>query len=114
MATENKTAEKIKSIIVSRLKDPEKINTLTYETPLLSLGIDSILALAILVDIEEAFEIEISDADINMDIIRTINSFAELVEQYHAATPCLAFVKGIPYKARISSHGKRLQCGNYG
>lgn len=77
-------AEKIKSIIVSRLKDQEKINSLNHETPLLSLGIDSILALSILVEIEEEFDIEVDDADLNMDRIKNIASFAELVKQYHA------------------------------
>lgn len=82
MSNENTVKEKIKEIIVSRLKDEEKIRTLEYETPLLSLGIDSILALSILVEIEEEFNIEIDDSDLNMDKIRNICSFAELVSNY--------------------------------
>ncbi len=74
--------EKIKKIIVSRLKDEEKINSLNYETPLLSLGIDSIMALSILVEIEEEFDIEINDSDLNMDKIRNVKSFANLVRDY--------------------------------
>lgn len=74
--------EKVKSIIVSRLKDTKKIETLTYTTPLLSLGIDSILALSILVEIEEAYDIEIDDSDLNMDKIKDIASFADLVRSY--------------------------------
>lgn len=50
--------------------------------PLLSLGIDSILALSILVEIEEAYDIEIDDSDLNMDRIRDIAAFAELVRGY--------------------------------
>ncbi len=73
---------RIKEIIKSRLKDQEKINNVNSETPLLSLGIDSILALSILVEIEEEFDIEINDEDLNMDKIRTIRSFAELVGSY--------------------------------
>lgn len=73
---------RIKEIIKSRLKDQEKINNVNSETPLLSLGIDSILALSILVEIEEEFDIEINDEDLNMDRIRTIRSFAELVGSY--------------------------------
>lgn len=82
MSNENTVKEKIKEIIVSRLKDEEKIRTLEYDTPLLSLGIDSILALSVLVEIEEEFNIEIDDSDLNMDKIRNISSFAELVTNY--------------------------------
>ncbi len=82
MSNESVVKEKIKGIIVSRLKDEEKIRTLEYETPLLSLGIDSILALSILVEIEEDFNIEIDDSDLNMDKIRNISSFAELIDNY--------------------------------
>lgn len=82
MSNENTVKEKIKEIIVSRLKDEEKIRTLEYGTPLLSLGIDSILALSVLVEIEEEFNIEIDDSDLNMDKIRNISSFAELVTNY--------------------------------
>ncbi len=71
--------EKVKKIIVSRMKDQSKIDSLTYRTPLLSLGIDSILALSILVEIEEEFDIEIDDSDLNMDKIKDISSFADLV-----------------------------------
>ena len=84
MSNENAAKEKIKGIIVSRLKDEEKIRTLEYDTPLLSLGIDSILALSILVEIEEEFNIEIDDSDLNMDKIRNISSFAELIDNYIA------------------------------
>ena len=65
--------EKIKEIIISRMKDKTKIENLTYDTPLLSLGIDSILALSILVEIEEAYDIEIDDSDLNMDKIKDIS-----------------------------------------
>ena len=82
MSNENTVKEKIKRIIVSKLKDEEKIRTLEYDTPLLSLGIDSILALSILVEIEEEFNIEIDDSDLNMDKIRNISSFAELIDNY--------------------------------
>jgi len=82
MSNENAVKEKIKGIIVSKLKDEEKIRTLEYDTPLLSLGIDSILALSILVEIEEEFNIEIDDSDLNMDKIRNISSFAELIDNY--------------------------------
>lgn len=76
-----KIKEKVKEIIISRMKDPSKVEQLTFDTPLLSLGIDSILALSILVEIEEAYDIEIDDENLNMDKIKDINSFAELVEE---------------------------------
>lgn len=74
--------EKIKKIIASRLKDEEKIATLNYETPLLTLGIDSIFALSILVEIEEEFDVEINDQDLNMDRIKNIRNLAELICKY--------------------------------
>lgn len=74
--------EKVKEIIVSRMKDQSKIDALDNHTPLLTLGIDSILALSILVEIEEAYDIEIDDSDLNMDRIRDIASFADLVHGY--------------------------------
>ena len=76
--------EKVKEIIISRIKDQAKIEKLTYDTPLLTLGIDSILALSILVEIEEAYDIEIDDNDLNMDKIKDIRSFAGLVNEYIA------------------------------
>ncbi len=78
----NTIEEKVKQIITSRMKDQAKIDALQYDTPLLSLGIDSILALSILVEIEEAYDIEIDDSDLNMDKIKDISSFAELVRGY--------------------------------
>ena len=78
----NKIAEKVKQIITTRMKDQAKIDALQYDTPLLSLGIDSILALSILVEIEEAYDIEIDDSDLNMDKIKDISSFADLVRGY--------------------------------
>ena len=78
----NTIEEKVKQIITSRMKDQAKIDALQYDTPLLSLGIDSILALSILVEIEEAYDIEIDDSDLNMDKIKDISSFANLVRGY--------------------------------
>ena len=78
----NKIEEKVKQIITSRMKDQAKIDAFQYDTPLLSLGIDSILALSILVEIEEAYDIEIDDSDLNMDKIKDISSFADLVRGY--------------------------------
>ena len=39
----------IKGIIVKKMKDKDKGQALAYDTPLLSVGIDSIFALSILV-----------------------------------------------------------------
>ncbi|MCL2702967.1 MAG: acyl carrier protein [Defluviitaleaceae bacterium] len=77
--------EKVKEIIISRMKDPVKIEKLNFDTPLLTLGIDSILALSILVEIEETYNIEIDDSDLNMDKIKDIHSFAQLVRDTKAS-----------------------------
>lgn len=74
--------DKIREIIASRLKDQKQIEMLDNSTPLVSLGIDSILALSILVEIEEEFDIEINDADLNMDRIKNISAFADLIRGY--------------------------------
>lgn len=76
----NQVEEKIKEIIASRMKDKTKAENIAYDTPLLSLGIDSILALSILVEIEEVFDIEIDDEFLNMDKIKDIASFTQLVK----------------------------------
>ena len=78
----NTVEERVKEIIASRMKDKSKAEALAYDTPLLALGIDSILALSILVEIEQAYDIEIDDSDLNMDKIRDIASFANLVRGY--------------------------------
>lgn len=82
MSNSIKIEEKVKEIIVSRMKDKARVDGLQYDTPLLSLGIDSILALSILVEIEETYDIEIDDGDLNMDRVKDIASFAELVRSY--------------------------------
>ncbi|PXV95591.1 phosphopantetheine binding protein [Lachnotalea glycerini] len=74
--------EGIKNIIASKMTNSEKIKEFSYDTPLLLLGIDSILALAILVEIEETYDIEIDDGDLNMDKIRNVDNFASLVAEY--------------------------------
>ena len=74
--------EEIKNIIIRKMKNPSTTEEFTYETPLLSLGIDSILALSILVEIEERFDIEINDDDLNMDRIRNVSNFADLISDY--------------------------------
>lgn len=73
---------KIKGIVVSKLSNSAVIDSLDFDTPLLSLGIDSILAISILVEIEEMFDIEINDDDLNMDSIRSIRNFADLIRSY--------------------------------
>lgn len=70
------TIEEKVEIVVSRRKDQFKIEKLDVHTPLLSLGIDSILALS---EIEEAYDIDIDDSDLNRDKIKNIASFADLV-----------------------------------
>ena len=72
----------IKGIRVKKMKDKDKGQALAYDTPLLSVGIDSIFALSILVEIEEYFSVEIDDNDLNMDRVKDISSFAEMINSY--------------------------------
>lgn len=79
---EKTVEEKIKEIIISQMNDQSKIDTLTYTTPLLSLGIDSILSMSILVEIEKAYDIKIDNSNLNLDKIKDIASFARLIKNY--------------------------------
>ena len=79
----NQIEEKVKEIIVSQMTDKIKAANLQYDTPLLALGIDSIFALSILVDIEIEYNIEINNEDLNnIDKIKDISSFANLIRNY--------------------------------
>lgn len=71
-----KTVEKKKKgIITSRMSDKCQVDTLTYTTPLLSLGINPILSSSILVEIKDI-------ENLNTDKIKDIASFARLIK-YH-------------------------------
>ncbi len=79
----NQIEEKVKEIIILQLEDKTKAANLQYDTPLLALGIDAMLALSILVDIEIEYNIEINNKDLNnMDKVKDISSFADLVRDY--------------------------------
>lgn len=76
--------EKIKRILVSRLEiEPSTVAACDSDTPLVGrgIGLDSVEALALIVGIEEAFDFEIPDEDLTVDLLRSIASLAEYVSQ---------------------------------
>lgn len=77
---------RIRDVILAKVNRPGLADTLTYETPLLQLGIDSILALSILVQLENEFAFEIDDDDLNLDIIKNIKAFADYIRSRRGAT----------------------------
>lgn len=77
---------RIRDVILAKVNRSGLADTLTYETPLLQLGIDSILALSILVQLENEFEFEIDDDDLNLDIIKNIKAFADYIRSRRGAT----------------------------
>ncbi len=76
--------KEIKRILVSRLEiEPSTIAVCDSHTPLVGrgIGLDSVEALALIVGIEEAFDLEIPDEDLTVDLLSSIASLAEYVCQ---------------------------------
>ncbi|KPL19761.1 MAG: hypothetical protein AMJ93_13005 [Anaerolineae bacterium SM23_84] len=76
--------EKIKHILVSRLEiEPSTVAACDSHAPLVGrgIGLDSVEALALIVGVEEAFDFEIPDEDLTVDLLSSISSLAEYVCQ---------------------------------
>lgn len=76
--------ERIKRILISRLEiQPSTVAESDSHTPLFGrgIGLDSVEALALIVGIEEEFDIEIPDEDLTVDLFQSIASLAEYVSQ---------------------------------
>ncbi|MCL6451699.1 MAG: acyl carrier protein, partial [Acetobacteraceae bacterium] len=70
-AADLSTEERIRQVVLRKVNRPGLENILNYDTPLLELGIDSILALTVLVELEKEFDFEIDDRDLNIDVVKT-------------------------------------------
>ena len=71
----------IKEILVEILSleiDPEEIgdDEILFEG---QLGLDSVAAIEILSEIEDRFDIEVEDEEIDLDMFRTVRSLAEVI-----------------------------------
>ncbi len=75
---------KIRSILLSELRvNAASLAQSDAHTPLIGrgIGLDSVEALALVVALEEAFDIEISDEDMNVHLFQNIGSLAQYVHK---------------------------------
>ena len=74
--------EKIKKILISKFEiKPALLTDISPDTPLLGrgIGLDSIEAMALVAAIEKEFDIEISDNELTVDLVKNIGSLSEHV-----------------------------------
>ena len=57
----------------------EKINE---ETDLIQLGIDSLMTVELVLGLEEAFDIEFDDSDLEMENLKSVRDIVTLVNKY--------------------------------
>jgi acyl carrier protein len=79
--------QRIKQILASQLDvDPDTVAQSGPQTPLIGrgIGLDSVEAMALAVGIEEAFDIEIPDADLTTDLFQSIAALADYVRTKQA------------------------------
>lgn len=75
--------EQIKSIIADILSlTDEQIENLTLETDLFEIGLDSMIAIELIVHLESEFDILIDDDDLSMDNVRKISEIISFVNKY--------------------------------
>lgn len=75
--------EKIKGIIAEVLElDEEKIKTISENSSLIELGLDSLNAIEIIVNLESEFDIEVEDEDLMIDSLYTIELLCNLTRKY--------------------------------
>lgn len=75
--------EKIKGIIAEVLElDEERIQTISEDSSLIELGLDSLNAIEIIVNLESEFDIEVDDEDLMIDSLYTIELLCNLIKKY--------------------------------
>lgn len=78
------TIQKLKDLLITRLKLKVKAEGITEDTPLFglnSLGLDSIDMLELIVGIKKAFGVEILDREAAEKIFTTVGSIARYIEE---------------------------------
>jgi acyl carrier protein len=76
--------KRIIQILISDLEiDPVALSTIDSDTPLLGrgIGLNSIETLTLVAGIEEAFDIQIDDADLTTDLFKSLGTLVEYVLQ---------------------------------
>lgn len=75
--------EKIKEIVGTVLELNEaQIENLNINADLLELGLDSLNAIEVIVNLESQFDIEVEDEDLMIDNLSTIDMLCDLVKKY--------------------------------
>lgn len=75
--------EKVKKIIVEVLGlDEERIETISEDSSLIELGLDSLNAIEIIVNLESEFDIEVDDEDLMIESLYTIELLCNLIKKY--------------------------------
>lgn len=78
----NEIYEKIKEAICSVLRKDVDFTGITEETDIMeALGLNSIVAIELVVRMETLFDIEIDDEDLSTDLFRTLSNIADYVEK---------------------------------
>ncbi|MEK6622315.1 MAG: phosphopantetheine-binding protein [Planctomycetota bacterium] len=79
------TIQKLKELLITRLKLKVKEEGITAETPLFganSLGLDSIDVLELIVGIKKTFGVEILDREVAEKIFTTVGAIAQYIEEH--------------------------------
>jgi acyl carrier protein len=76
--------DKIKEILKAELEIPaEKLSAIQQDTPLLGrgIGLDSMEVLTLSTEIENTFDFQIDDADLNVSIFKDIGHLADYIQK---------------------------------
>lgn len=76
----NKTKEIIRDIIENLVELRKPISEIGDDENILILGMDSISILKVVTELEEEYDIEFDDEDLNYDNLKSISSIANCVE----------------------------------
>lgn len=74
--------ERLRGILCEVLKIGKEPNEILEDTDLLELGLNSLNAIEMIVYLEDAFEIEISDEDLMLENLSSINMICDMLRTY--------------------------------
>lgn len=74
--------EKLREILCEVLKNEKNPSEILENTDLLELGLNSLNAIEMVVYLEDTFEIEISDEDLMLENLTSINMICDMLEKY--------------------------------
>ena len=73
--------ERLKSMFSKKLEIDEEADKLDGSTPLIDygIGVDSVSTMELIVALEKEFGIEIDEAEVNIELFRTMNTVADYI-----------------------------------